>query len=138
MAVNELESGDVSKIHINKVLLSTADATALRVEGMENSELPTTFTLSQNYPNPFNPSTTIEFTLGAPGSGGSAQRVVLDIFNILGQNVNNLLDQYMPAGTHQVVWNGADSRGQSVATGIYLYRLQVGQESETKKMLLLK
>ncbi len=89
--------------------------------------LPTTFSLEQNYPNPFNPRTTISYSLP------EASQVTLDIYNILGQKVATLVDEYQEAGEHQVNWN---STGQS--SGIYFYRLKAGEATEARKMLLLK
>ncbi len=94
--------------------------------------LPRDYILGQNYPNPFNPSTTIDFTLPV------RSHVTIDVLNILGQKVTNLLDEVRPAGTHSVTWNGRDGGNQTVAAGIYFYRLQVDDRSLTKKMLLLK
>ncbi|MCK4302107.1 MAG: T9SS type A sorting domain-containing protein [candidate division Zixibacteria bacterium] len=133
----EMVFGDQSQIRLNQALLATAEATAVRVENIDGP-LPTSFVLHQNYPNPFNPTTTIAFSFGSQGGGGISQRVTLDIFNILGQSVTNILDSYLPPGNHEVSWDGTDRRGRSVASGIYLYRLSVGEESQSKKMLLLK
>jgi len=133
----EMVFGDQSQIRLNQALLATAEATAVRVENIDGP-LPTSFVLHQNYPNPFNPNTTIAFSFGSQGGGGVSQRVTLDIFNILGQSVTNILDSYLPPGNHEVGWDGTDRRGRSVASGIYLYRLSVGEESQSKKMLLLK
>ncbi|MFH2056190.1 MAG: T9SS type A sorting domain-containing protein, partial [bacterium] len=94
--------------------------------------LPTSYRLEQNFPNPFNPETNISFTL--PKSG----RVNLEVFNLLGQRVATLLDQELPAGNHQARWAGIDDRGQAVASGLYLYRLQAEDFSAVRKMLLLK
>ncbi len=135
-ALQSVTSGDNSQLVRGRTLLSTARSEAVKVEGTD-TPLPRTFVLGQNYPNPFNPSTTIEFTLGAPGSSGGDQ-VHLNVFNILGQNVKELFDGYLPAGNHSVVWNGDDDGGRHVASGIYLYRLRVGSENQTKKMILLK
>ena len=136
-ARTEMVFGDQSQIRLNQALLATAEATAVRVENIDGP-LPTSFVLHQNYPNPFNPTTTIAFAFGSQGGGGLSQRVTLDIFNILGQSVTNILDSYLPPGNHEVNWDGTDRRGRSVASGIYLYRLSVGEESQSKKMLLLK
>ena len=76
--------------------------------------------------------------LALAASGETAQQVKLDIFNILGQRVVKLIDNRYSPGSYQVVWDATDSRGKRVATGIYLYRLSVGPEQETKKMLFLK
>jgi len=94
--------------------------------------LPFGFSLSQNYPNPFNPSTEIEFTIP------TATHVELTVINSLGQTVTTLMDDIRSAGTHRVAWNGCNSNGDRVASGVYLYRLTAGEFTQTKKMLLLK
>ncbi len=97
------------------------------------TSLPTEIELSQNYPNPFNPSTTIEFAMK------SSQQVTLEIFNITGQRVKVLLDDYAQAGMNSVVWDGNDEYGQQAASGIYFYRLTAEDGmSQTKKMILVK
>ncbi len=94
--------------------------------------LPRSVTLSQNYPNPFNPTTEIVYSLP------KKSRVILSIYNILGQKVATLVDTDQPAGSHRVSWSGSDDNGKPVATGIYLYQLQTDQRGLSKKMLLLK
>lgn len=91
------------------------------------------FQLNQNYPNPFNASTTITFT--APDGGGDA---TLEVYNIRGQLVKTLVDRNVEAGQHEFTWDGTDTDGNSVASGIYLYRLKAGDYVQTKKMSLLK
>jgi tartrate-resistant acid phosphatase type 5 len=88
--------------------------------------------LLQNSPNPFNPSTAIKYYI--PG----ATEVAIKIYDILGREVRTLINQQMTGGYHIVYWNGKDSRGEDVASGIYLYRLTAGSYSDTKKMNLLK
>jgi aminopeptidase N len=88
--------------------------------------------LSQNWPNPFNPSTTIEFGLSRPGN------VSLRIYDSRGALVNTLLDRHLPAGSHETVWNGTDSKGNQVASGVYFYRLTSGERTLTRKMVLLR
>ncbi len=85
-----------------------------------------------NYPNPFNPETTIEFSL--PRSG---ETKVL-IYNVKGQKVITLLDEYLTSGEHRVVWNGKDDRDNALPSGVYFYRLLTETERITRKMLLLK
>jgi len=131
-----ITSGDKTKIRLTEALLSTSAAQAINVSGVD-VPLPTGFTLHQNYPNPFNPSTTIRFDIGVGGEGG-AQEARIDVFNILGQHVNTLVDGLYPPGEYEVTWDATDDSGQRVATGIYLYRLKVGDERKTKKMLFLK
>ncbi len=94
--------------------------------------LPGTVELSQNYPNPFNPATDIIYTIPQKG------HVTLSVFNILGRRVATLVDETKAAGTHIARWDGTSDAGTKVATGIYLYRLQAGDVSEARKMLLLK
>ncbi|MDZ7302323.1 MAG: Ig-like domain-containing protein [candidate division KSB1 bacterium] len=98
---------------------------------------PSTFDLGQNYPNPFgrlpfNPATNICYQLP------QAVQVSLTIYNMLGQQVRKLVSGQQPAGYHTVVWDGRDNAGRLVPTGIYYYRLQAGNFTMTKKMLLTK
>ncbi|HVP36362.1 MAG TPA: T9SS type A sorting domain-containing protein, partial [Terriglobales bacterium] len=86
----------------------------------------------QNYPNPFNPFTTIEYYLPKPA------HVSLCIYNILGQKVKTLLDEYQSPGIRRTIWDGKDERGNSVTSGIYFYKLAAPEFSEVKKMLLIK
>ncbi|MCD6250681.1 MAG: T9SS type A sorting domain-containing protein [candidate division Zixibacteria bacterium] len=94
--------------------------------------LPIGFALMQNYPNPFNPETNLEFALPY------ATHVTLTVYNVLGQAVVTLVNDELPAGTHGIQWRGTDQQGQAVASGVYLYRLQAGTETMTRKMMLLK
>jgi hypothetical protein len=98
----------------------------------EQKLMPKVFSLSQNYPNPFNPSTTIQFTIPTRGI------VSLKIFNLLGQEINDLVNGEMNAGDHKIVWNGKNSASIQVASGIYFYRLTTGKFGSVKKMLLIK
>jgi hypothetical protein len=93
----------------------------------EEPGTPADFRLSQNYPNPFNPATMIEYTVKQAGV------VSLKVFNTLGQEVATLLDGNVVAGTHQVRFDGA-----SLPSGVYVYRMQAGSYSESRKMVLLK
>jgi hypothetical protein len=97
------------------------------VEQQQNNLYPDEYVLEQNYPNPFNPSTTIQFSL--PKSGD----VTLKIFNLLGEEVKTLVEEYREAGKHSVQFNASQ-----LASGIYFYRLQAGSFVETKKMILLR
>ncbi|AXI99957.1 Por secretion system C-terminal sorting domain-containing protein [Cyclonatronum proteinivorum] len=90
-------------------------------------ELPKVLTLMQNYPNPFNPSTQIEF--GLP----QGSDVRLEIFNISGQRVAQLVNGYREAGWHSISFDASN-----LSSGLYLYRIQAGNFSETKKMMLVK
>ncbi len=102
------------------------------VAGEVSSALPDKFSLNQNFPNPFNPSTTLRFALP------KACHAELVVYNTLGQKVATIVDRQMEAGHHLVVWDGRDGGGQQVASGVYFYRLNAGEFSQTKKMMLLK
>ncbi len=95
-------------------------------------DLPKNFSLDQNYPNPFNPETRIRFSLEEAGP------VQLSVFNTLGQEIARLVDTSANAGVYEAVWNGRDAQGQEVSTGVYLYRLQVGEATQVRKMVLLR
>lgn len=88
--------------------------------------------LDQNYPNPFNPTTTIRFTLERSG------QVKMILYNVLGEEVVKLLDEHCPAGGTQVRWDGRDSRGRALSSGVYLYRLEFMGRAVTRKMILLR
>ncbi|KAB2878693.1 T9SS type A sorting domain-containing protein [bacterium] len=94
--------------------------------------VPKEFTLSQNYPNPFNPSTTIRYEVPSEG------RVVLKVYNLLGQEVRTLANTTQGRGVYHVQWDGKDQMGRSVASGVYLYRLEAGNIVKSKKMLFIK
>ncbi|MGH1362897.1 MAG: T9SS type A sorting domain-containing protein [Calditrichia bacterium] len=91
-----------------------------------------TFELAQNYPNPFNPETTIKFQIPA------AQKVTLQTFNVLGQKVTTLIDDQLSAGSYDMRWDGRSQLGNSVSSGVYFYRLEVGDFVKTRKMLLVR
>lgn len=88
--------------------------------------------LGQNYPNPFNPSTHIMLYLP------EAAATTLKIYNLKGQLIETLIDAKLAAGEHSFTWNGQNSEGEQVSTGIYLYRLQTPQQNITRKMVLSK
>ncbi len=93
----------------------------------QSSAIPAEFEMAQNYPNPFNAQTAIEYFLPQD----SHVRII--VFNLLGQTIESLVDQNQFAGKHQVIWNAAD-----VPTGVYFYRLEAGEFTQIRKMLLAK
>lgn len=97
--------------------------------------VPNEFSLAQNYPNPFNPSTFIQYTIPQTANLTTTR---LEIFNMLGQRVRILVNEKLSAGTYSVGWNGISDSGEAVASGVYLYRLSVGEFVDMKKMLMLK
>jgi FlgD Ig-like domain len=97
-----------------------------------NNQLPDRLSLKQNYPNPFNPNTFIEFSLPETGN------VKLTIYNILGQKITTLVNKNVSAGNYRSEWNGRNSAGYTVPSGVYIYRLQTADKTEVRKMMLLK
>jgi hypothetical protein len=91
-----------------------------------------------NYPNPFNPTTTISFQVAGSDEHGLNSSVQIEIFNIRGQKVRNLVNDEFISGIHTVVWDGVDDLGGSVSSGVYLYRLTTAEHQDTKKMILMK
>jgi hypothetical protein len=106
--------------------------TRLDVKDVKQGQRPTSYSLSQNYPNPFNANTQIQFALPKAG------KTRLEVFNILGQRVNTLVDEFMEAGYKIVNWDGRDYTGQEVPSGIYFYRLRSEGFLQTKKMLIIQ
>ncbi|MDR3626277.1 MAG: T9SS type A sorting domain-containing protein, partial [Ignavibacteriaceae bacterium] len=103
--------------------------TAVKETSAQN---PYSFSLSNAYPNPFNPTTTIKFGIA------KNENVKLVVFNLLGQKVKTLMNGDMKAGSYSATWNGKDEFGNSVASGIYFYRLESQSFNSTKKMILMK
>ena len=96
------------------------------------NNIPNQFSLKQNYPNPFNPTTNIAFELS------KAMNVSLDIFNLNGQLVRNLIHGNFSPGQQQVAWDGKNNRGEDVPTGVYLYTLTGNSQRVSNKMIFLK
>ncbi len=102
------------------------------VANEDNTEIPLVTALQKNYPNPFNPETTIRYSLSNNGP------VKIQIYNIKGQLIRNLVNENKKAGYYTVIWNGKDEQGKSVSSGIYFYRMQSSKYSATQKMMLMK
>ena len=84
-------------------------------------------TLHQNFPNPFNPTTKIQYSIP------QSSNVVIKVFNILGREIETLVNEEKPVGTYEVNWNASN-----LTSGVYFYRLQAGDFAQTRKMILLK
>jgi hypothetical protein len=93
---------------------------------------PLTFNLYQNYPNPFNPITTLKYDLPEDSF------VDVTVYDMLGNVVNNLVNKNQNSGSKLVQWDATNNQGESVSAGVYLYKIQAGDFSQTKKMILLK
>ena len=104
----------------------------IRIGKTEEPPVPSITQLFHNYPNPFNPETTIRFDLAEPGP------VTIDVFNIKGQKMKALVNDSFIAGQHSIIWNGTDSKGKPVASGVYFYRMTTPKSTLIHKMLLMK
>lgn len=116
-------------------LIEVINKSTTSVEGNHN-DVPETFKLFTNYPNPFNPSTTICYSLPVSAD------VKLNIYNLSGQKVRTLINQHQSSGTFEISWDGHNDNSVRVASGIYIYRMEIniGREiiSQSRQMLLLK
>jgi hypothetical protein len=105
----------------------------LKLLSVENqNQIPDSYKLYNNYPNPFNPQTTIKYDLQKPG------KVVIEIFNLLGQKIRTLVNEEKVAGSYTTTWNGTTDKGLNAASGIYFYRIKTENFSNTKKMILMR
>jgi hypothetical protein len=94
--------------------------------------VPEEFALQQNYPNPFNSGTVIEFALPR------ACDVDLRLYNLAGQEVLRLATGAREVGSYSLLWDGTDAQGRPLASGVYLYRLETGDRTLTRSLLLLR
>ena len=123
----------ISMANVQIGWLGTANGTVYKYTGYmdiisrNSGVIPEKYFLSQNYPNPFNPSTTINFSLPIAGY------VKLVVYDILGNEVSELIDEKMNAGNYQVKFDGS-----KLASGVYVYSLTAGEFKQTKKMVLIK
>ena len=110
------------------VFRSVQSTTAVRTV----TEFLSTFELAQNYPNPFNPSTRIRFTLPR------ASKVAVRVFDMSGREVATLLEGARAAGPHSLVWEGKNTAGELVRSGVYFLRLEAGGEVAVRKLALVR
>jgi hypothetical protein len=125
-----VSSADVNIVFANLLQASQVPSPAANptlTSTVEEKGIPTDFALQQNYPNPFNPSTTIQY--GLP----HASFVTLTVYNSVGQQVAQLVNEQQQAGYHDIVF-----RGDGLASGVYFCRLQAGDFVQTKKLMLLR
>ena len=123
-------SGSSDELEIEE---ATLNGGTFRVDIAETAQARArVFALLQNWPNPFNPETTLRYELP------EASPVRLEIFDMLGQRVRLLVQEYQDAGRYEVQWDGLDESGREMASGLYVYRLQAGAFSQVRKMTLLR
>jgi len=119
-------------VTLDRIDLSDVRGRTAAVFYASGDAVPSSFRLAQNYPNPFNPQTTISFELTAPGE------VSLEVYDVLGRKVARLLGDDLPAGNHEVVFDGRAGDGTPLASGVYFYRLSTAEGAMTRKMMLMK
>jgi hypothetical protein len=111
----------------NGTILHTTNGGVSFVEEEQIDEMPTIYFLSNNFPNPFNPSTKIKYSIP------QSSNVVIKVFDILGNEIETLINEEKSAGTYEVKWNA-----ENLPSGVYFYQLNAGEFVNTKKMILLK
>ncbi len=115
------------------IKFTTDSATVVSVnDDIENASIPDNYVLEQNYPNPFNPQTNITYSIPEPAF------VKLCVYNINGTLVKTLFEGNQSTGRYQTVWDGENSSGMKVGSGVYFYRIQANSFLQTRKMILLK
>ena len=134
-AAQDLPENPLVRFELTRALINEQDLLAGSGTGNESVPRPG-FSLEQNHPNPFNPATTIEYSV--PGVLGSNQRVELEIYDLRGRLIRSLVSETQTAGPQSVIWNGRDTTDRPVASGVYLYRLRIAEQSSMRKMLLIK
>ena len=132
MANKITKDGDSEFFTENKILPTwfVIEGAPLSIE--DNSQFPESFILEQNYPNPFNPVTHMEIQIPYDAE------VKVSVTDITGREIRILENRRFSAGAHRVMWDGRDRFGKNVSAGIYLCRMQAGDQLLTGKMLLLK
>ena len=99
---------------------------------VEGNQLPKTYAIHQNYPNPFNPITTLRYSLPEDAM------VNITIYDMMGRVVSNLVNKQQYGGYKSVQWNATNNQGEPVSAGVYLYSIEAGEFTKTRKMVLLK
>ncbi len=126
-SVHFIDSNTGWAVGANGTILKTTNGGVSLVEEEEIDEIPTDYSLSNNFPNPFNPSTKIRYSVP------QTSNVMIKVFDILGKEIETLVNEEKPIGTYEITWSAGN-----LPSGIYFYRLQAGSFVETKKMVLMK
>ena len=134
ISINLFDQTNNAYVQCRSFVKDTSDHYLIKTGStIPDTDAPATLSLGiKNYPNPFNPSTTISYSVPSDGN------VSLNIYNAKGQWVNTLVNEHKNKGNYQIVWQGKDSKGNAVASGLYFTRLVSGGKSINNKMLLLK
>jgi hypothetical protein len=141
MVPMELISGQVNHHSVNLIssnlknrykLVYGSRADANRIIEEAFGSIPEQFSLGNNYPNPFNPKTVIPFSIPEPSL------VTINIYDITGREINQIVHEYLGSGFYTRKWNGQNSKGKPVSTGVYYYSIETKLFKKFKKMILLK
>ncbi len=119
-------------VRIDEITLYTPDALSDIDDQDINTNLPNGFAIAQNYPNPFNPGTNIEYEIPIKS------HIKIIVYNILGQEIKTIVDQIKSAGKYMTDWDGTDSNGKPVSSGVYYYKLESDGFVDSKKMVLVR
>ena len=123
-----------SPVSFNRVFLNETNVTSQATKStITITGKPEKYALEQNYPNPFNPTTKLAYDIPEDG-----QHVVLEIYNVAGQRVRQLVNEVQNSGSYTVTWDGRNDNGLRLGSGVYIYRMSSGTFTSVKKMLLLK
>ena len=129
-----LNIDDIQEVNIKlDVVMSFYETGVVNLDpNFNQSEIPSLFRLHQNYPNPFNPTTTLQYDLPKDGL------VNITIYDMLGNVINQLVNEVQNSGYKLIKWNATNNQGQQVSAGVYIYSIEAGNFRQTKKMILLK
>ena len=134
---DDSEAAEISRVETNYLtgfskVFEPMGTTALKLQGLPDSDILSITNLGNNYPNPFSHETTIDFTLGEECF------VTIEIYNLLGEKIHILESRILQAGNHSVNWKGNSSNGGTVSPGIYLYKMETPNYRSTNLMNLIK
>jgi len=132
MMLASVSSGDVNAGPILSVNSGFGQFTGTNLEADTEIPMPAEFTLYPNYPNPFNPFTMISYDLAGEAN------VRLQVYDLMGRMIKNIINETQSAGRHLAVWNATDNFGNPVSAGVYIYRLQADDHVFNRKMILIK
>ena len=122
----------LSDFEFTEVMVDELTAVMTEVKINDQQMLPIQWALSQNYPNPFNPETEISFHVP------KSSHVIIEVYNLLGQRLQKIVDEKKEVGIYQARWDGCDENGRAVGSGIYIYKIQAGGFVAMKKMALVR
>ena len=132
----KVQGKNLSSLKLSEAIVVDQDANAFQANVVEKLEttpsLPAKYCLHQNHPNPFNPETQISYDL--PNDSW----IKLSVYNIRGQKVKTLVDRFEAAGHKTVTWGGKNEQGERVGSGVYFYRLEAGDFTAARKMVLVR